>query len=311
MKKTIFAGVLCLALALAGCTGGTSSVSGDTAAAAPGASGGTAAASAESFDPARMINVITREDGSGTRGAFIELFGIEEKGDNGSKADRTTKEAAVAKATDVMLTSVAGDEYAIGYVSLGSMNDSVKALEIDGVQATAENVKSGTYQVARPFNIATKGEPAGVARDFIDYIMSAEGQQIVEESGYITVNGSASPFAGAKPEGKIVVAGSSSVAPVMEKLAEAYQAVNSGAAIEIQQSDSTAGMTAAMEGTCDIGMASRELKDAETAALTSTAIANDGIAVIVSRENPLAGLTASNVKDIFTGAATTWDAVKE
>lgn len=311
MKKKIFTGALCFAVALtlAGC-GAASSASGDTAAAAPGSSDGTATASAENFDAARMINVISREDGSGTRGAFIELFGIEEKGSDGSKADRTTKEATVAKATDVMLTSVAGDKYSIGYVSLGSMNDSVKALEIDSAQATAENIKSGVYKVARPFNIATKGEPTGVAKDFIDYIMSAEGQQIVEDNGYITVNDSAAPFAGTKPQGKIVVAGSSSVAPVMEKLAEAYQALNSGAAVEIQQSDSTAGMTAAMEGTCDIGMASRELKDAETASLTAVSIANDGIAVIVSQDNPFTGLTASNVKDIYTGAATTWDAVK-
>lgn len=310
MKKKIFTGALCFAMALtlAGCGGAASSASGDTAGVVPGVADG--AASAENFDAARMINVISREDGSGTRGAFIELFGIEEKGSDGSKADKTTKEAAVAKATDVMLTSVAGDKYSIGYVSLGSMNDSVKALEIDGAQATAENIKSGVYKVARPFNIATKGEPTGVARDFIDYIMSAEGQQIVEDNGYITVNDSAAPFAGTKPEGKIVVAGSSSVAPVMEKLAEAYQALNSGAAIEIQQSDSTAGMTAAMEGTCHIGMASRELKDAEAASLTAVSIANDGIAVIVSRDNPLTGLTASNVKDIYTGAATTWDAVK-
>lgn len=280
---------LAAALAMAGCAG---------------------QASAGGFDAGRMINVISREDGSGTRGAFIELFGIMEKREDGTKTDNTTKEAAVAKAADVMLTSVAMDEHAIGYVSLGSMNDTVKALKIDGVQASAENVESGAYKAARPFNIATKGGPTGLAKDFIDYIMSAEGQQVVEENGYVKAAGRAGPFAGIMPGGKIVVAGSSSVAPVMEKLAEAYKALNSGAVIEIQQSDSTAGMTGVMDGTCDIGMASRELKEDEASVLTAAMIANDGIAVIVSPKNPLAGLTSAGVKDIYTGAAAAWKAVQ-
>lgn len=324
MNNKFFAGVMALlaVIGMAGCGGsGTSS---ETPAAIPSeqasaASGDTSAAAAPApqsseaandFDSARMINVVSREDGSGTRGAFIELFGIQEKKEDGSKVDNTTKEATIAKATDVMMATVSGDEYAIGYISLGSMNDSVKALEIDGAAATAENVKSGTYKIARPFNIATKGEPTGLAKDFIGFIMSAEGQQVVENSGYIKVNDSAESFAGDKPEGKIVVAGSSSVTPVMEKLAEAYQALNTGATIEIQQSDSTAGMTAAMDGTCDIGMASRELKDSETEALKGLAIANDGIAVVVSPGNPLTGMTSANIKDIYTGAVTTWDAVR-
>lgn len=324
MNNKFFAGVMALlaVIGMAGCGGsGTSS---ETPAASPSeqasaASGDTSAAAAPTsqsseaandFDSARMINVVSREDGSGTREAFIELFGIQEKKEDGSKVDNTTKEATIAKATDVMMATVSGDEYAIGYISLGSMNDSVKALEIDGAAATAENVKSGAYKIARPFNIATKGEPTGLAKDFIGFIMSAEGQQVVEDSGYIKMDDSAEPFAGDKPEGKIVVAGSSSVTPVMEKLAEAYQALNTGATIEIQQSDSTAGMTAAMDGTCDIGMASRKLKDSETEALKGLAIANDGIAVVVSPGNPLTGMTSANIKDIYTGAVTIWDAVR-
>ena len=253
-----------------------------------------------------MITVVSREDGSGTRGAFIELMEIQEKNADGSKVDKTTKEAVIVNKTDIMLTSVAGDEYAIGYVSLGSLNDSVKALAIDGAEATAANVKNGSYKVARPFNIVTKGEASGLAKEFIDFIMSAEGQQVVEKSGYIKVDDNAPAFAGTNPSGKISVAGSSSVAPVMEKLREAYLAINPNASIEVQQSDSTAGMTAAMEGTCDIGMASRELKEAEAAVLTPLAIANDGIAVIVSPQNPATGMTKEQVKAVFTGEAELW-----
>lgn len=310
MVQKFFAGALALmtAVSLAGCGG---SAEGDAGAAAPASrtDNTISGAAASDFDATRMINVITREDGSGTRGAFVELFGIEEKGDDGTKTDRTTKEAAVARATDVMMATVAGDEYAVGYISLGSMNDTVKALEIDGAAASGESIKSGAYKIARPFNIATKGAPTGLAADFIDYIMSAEGQQVIEDNGYIKAADGAAPFAGTKPAGKIVVAGSSSVTPVMEKLSEAYRALNSAATIEIQQSDSTAGMTGVLDGTCDIGMASRELKDTETAELTGLAIANDGIAVVVSPNNPVNGLTSAQIKDIYTGAITTWDAL--
>ena len=264
------------------------------------------------FDNSEYINVVSREDGSGTRGAFIELFGVEEKNDAGEKIDNTTDEAIITNSTDVMLTTVAGDEYSIGYVSLGSLNDSVKAVSIDGAEATVDNIKSGDYTIARPFNIATKGTPSDVAQDFINFIMSADGQAVISDNKYIPVDDGAAAFESNGASGKIVVAGSSSVTPVMEKLKEAYAAVNSGAEIEIQESDSTTGMTAAMDGTCDIGMASRELKDSETeGGLTETVIAMDGIAVIVNNDNPTTDLSKDTVKGIYTGEITSWDGVTE
>lgn len=262
---------------------------------------------AESFDKTNDISVISREEGSGTRGAFIELFGVEEKDSSGNKVDRTTDEADVVSKTGVVLTSVAGDPYSIGYVSLGSLNDSVKAVKIDGVEATAENIKNDTYKIARPFNIATKGTVSEVAQDFIDYILSADGQNVIEDNGYIKVDESAASYSGSKPSGKVVVAGSSSVTPVMEKLKEAYQKVNPNATIEVQQSDSTTGMQSTIDGTCDIGMASRDLKDSELASLTPTAIAIDGIAVIVNKENTTDDLTSAMVKSIYVGDVTTWE----
>ncbi len=256
------------------------------------------------------ITVVSREDGSGTRGAFIELFGIEEKNDAGEKIDNTTDTAEITNSTAVMMTTVAGNDNAIGYVSLGSLNDSVKALSIDGVEASAENIKNGTYAVARPFNIATGKEVSEVTQDFINFILSKEGQAVVEENGYIS-QGNAGAFESTQAEGKIVVAGSSSVTPVMEKLKEAYLAINPNATIEVQQSDSTTGMTSAMEGMCDIGMASRELKDSELAAgLNPTVIAMDGIAVVVNHNNAVDNLTSEQVKEIFTGALTDWSAAQ-
>lgn len=259
---------------------------------------------------AEDINVISREDGSGTRGAFIELFGIEQKDEEGNKVDYTTDNADITNSTSVMMTSVAGNPAAIGYISLGSLNETVKALEIDGVAASVENVKSGDYKVVRPFNIATKAEVSEAAQAFIDFIMSAEGQAVVEENGYIAVVENAPAFAGSEVSGKVVVAGSSSVTPVMEKLSEAYKAVNPNAEIEIQQSDSTAGMTSTVDGVCDIGMASRELKDSELeAGLTPTVIAQDGIAVIVSNDNAVTSLTSDQVRAIYMGEVTTWEEV--
>ena len=255
-----------------------------------------------SSDP---ITVVSREDGSGTRGAFIELFGVEEKDADGNKVDNTTEEAEITNNTAVMMSTVAGNVDAIGYISLGSLNDSVKAAKIDGVEATAENIKSGEYKVSRPFNIATNGEVSDVAQDFIDYILSPEGQAVVEENGYIAVDSTEAEST--QPEGKVVVAGSSSVTPVMEKLKEAYAEVKPNAEIEIQQSDSTTGMTSAIDGICDIGMASRDLKDEELeAGLTATTIANDGIAIIVNNDNPTDDLTADQVKSIYVGEVTTW-----
>ena len=282
----------------------------DAAATADAADTTSEAAQAENadFDHTSAIAVYSREDGSGTRGAFIELFGVEEKDESGEKVDNTTEEAIITNSTDVMLTSVAGDTYAIGYVSLGSLNDTVKAVKIDGAEATVENIKSGTYKIARPFNIATKGEVGEAAQDFINYIMSGDGQKVISDNGYIG-DDSAAAFESNGAEGKVVVGGSSSVSPVMEKLIEAYKAVNANVEIELQTSDSTTGMTGAADGTLDIGMASRELKDSETEeGLTATKLAMDGIAVIVNQENPVEDLSSDTVKGIFTGGTTTWDA---
>jgi ABC-type phosphate transport system, periplasmic component len=252
------------------------------------------------------ITVVSREGGSGTRGAFIELFGIEEKNEAGEKVDNTTEEADISNSTAVMMTTVAGDEAAIGYISLGSLNDTVKALNIDGAEASVENIKSGTYKISRPFNIATGKNVTETAQDFINFILSAEGQAVVESAGYISsVDGKA--FDGGKTTGKIIVAGSSSVTPVMEKLKEAYAAINPNVDIEVQQSDSTTGMNSAIDGICDIGMASRELKDSEKeAGLTPTVIAIDGIAVVVNNNNSVNELTSDNIKSIFTGETTQW-----
>lgn len=266
---------------------------------------------ASDFDANEYISVVSREDGSGTRGAFVELFGVEEKDADGNKIDNTTEEANITNSTEVMLTTVAGNDYAIGYVSLGSLNDTVKAVKIDGAEASVENIKNGSYTIQRPFNIATNGTVSDVAQDFINYIMSADGQKVIEDNGYISVDDAAEAFTTSGAEGKIVIAGSSSVTPVMEKLVEAYKAVNTGAEIEIQESDSTTGMTAAIDGTCDIGMASRELKDSETeAGLTATSIALDGIAVIVNQNNPVEDLSTDTVKGIYVGDITEWSAVQ-
>lgn len=282
-------------LGVAGCAGGNG-------AAATGGSDGSSA----STSPSGQISVYSREDGSGTRGAFIELFGIEEKDANGDKVDMTTPSAAITNSTSVMMTSVSGDENGIGYISLGSLNDTVKALSIDGAEATAENVKNGEYKVSRPFNIVTKDGVSDVAQDFIDYIMSAEGQKVVEDNGCISVADNAGSYTASGKSGKIVIAGSSSVTPVMEKLSEAYKALNPDVTIEVNQSDSTTGVNMAAEGTCDIGMVSRELKDSESN-VKATVIAQDGIAVIVNPGSSLDNLTSDQVKGIYTGELTTWE----
>ena len=302
MKKrlamAVSAAVLALGLfGLFGCAG-----NGD------GASGATDGGASASTSPSGEVSVYSREDGSGTRGAFIELFGIEEKDANGDKVDLTTPTAAITNSTSVMMTSVAGDANAIGYISLGSLNNTVKALSIDGAEATAENVKSGTYKVARPFNIVTKDGVSDVAQDFIDYIMSSDGQKVVEENGCISVADNADSYKASGKSGKIVIAGSSSVTPVMEKLAEEYKALNPDVAIEVNQSDSTTGVNMATEGTCDIGMVSRELKDSESG-VKATVIAQDGIAVIVNPDASIDELTSDQVKGIYTGELTTWEDV--
>ena len=252
------------------------------------------------------ITVVSREEGSGTRGAFIELVGIESKDANGEKVDNTTNQAIVTNSTAVMLQTVTGDTAAIGYASLGALDGNSKPLEIDGVAPSIDTIKSGEYKIARPFNIVTKDSISEAAQDFISFIMSSDGQAVVEKSGYIPVDTKAAYQAKTK-SGKVVVAGSSSVNPVMEKLKEAYQAVNPDVTVEIQQSDSSTGVTSAIEGSADIGMASRELKDSESSAgVSATPIAIDGIAVIVNKENPLSGLTVQEVQDIYTGKEAEW-----
>ena len=275
----------------------------------------TAAASvfaAPKFNSKKSISVLSREDGSGTRGAFIELFGVEQKNSSGKKVDYTTDEAAITNSTSVMLTSVAGDNYSIGYVSLGSLNDSVKALKIDGVQATIDNIKNGSYKISRPFNIAVKANISAAAQDFVNFIMSDQGQKIVENNKYISVDtNSAKGFkSSSKASGKIVVAVSSSVSPVMEKLIEGYKSVNPNVKIELQTSDSTTGITNAASGTCDIGMASRSLKETEKSkGLKEITIAIDGIAVVVNKSNPLDNANKNTVRDIYTGKIRKWNEI--
>lgn len=302
LKKSaaIILSIACVAGSLIGCGG--SSNSGSSASSNSSATSGQSAL--------KKITVVSREDGSGTRGAFIELFGIEEKDASGKKIDNTTEDANITNSTEVMMQTVAGNPAAIGYTSLGALNSSVKALKVDGAEATVANVKSGSYKVTRPFNIATKESVSEAATDFINYILSAEGQKVVEDKGYIS-EGNKGAFKSNGASGKVVVGGSSSVTPVMEKLIEAYKKVNANVTIELQQSDSTTGMTQAGDGTVDIGMASRELKDSEKSkGLKGTKIAIDGIAVIVNKDNSLDSITSEQVKSIFTGKVTDWSQVK-
>ena len=265
----------------------------------------------ESSDSGVSINVVSREDGSGTRGAFVELFGVEQEDENGETVDMTTESASITNSTAVMMTTVAGDANAIGYISLGSLDDSVKAVKIDGAEATVDNVKSGDYKVSRPFNVVTNSntELSDVAQDFMNFILSSDGQAVVAEEGYIPLDGGEA-YTASNLSGTVTVAGSSSVTPVMEKLAEAYQALNPDVTIEVNQSDSTIGVTSAIEGACDLGMASRDLKDSETSeGAQATVIATDGIAVIVNPESAVEDLTSDQVKQIFTGEITSWSEI--
>ena len=261
------------------------------------------------FDAGKKITVVTREDGSGTRDAFTELTGVLVK-DGDTKTDNTAVSAVTINNTEAVITNVKDNAYAIGYISLGSLNDSVTAVKVNGIDATAENVKSGDYAISRPFNIAYKGELSEVAQDFVTFVLSADGQKVVSDEGYVTVSEN-NAYNGTKPSGKISIAGSSSVSPVMEKLAEAYRAVHTNAKIEIQTSDSSAGMQSATEGTCDIGMASRELKDEEASSLTSQTIAKDGIAVIVNKKNTYTDLTMEQIKSIYTGETENWSDISK
>lgn len=293
MKRTFALSLAALMLlgALAGC--GSSNTSGSD--------------QSDSTEPTKMtgtIDVVSREDGSGTRGAFVELLKITDADDN----DATVSSAEIANSTAVAMSTVAGDQKAIGYISLGSLSSAVKAVKVDGAEATAENVKAGTYQVSRPFNIAYQESTlTDLGKDFLSFIMSSDGQKIINDNGYIAIDDAAPAYTGSGMSGQLSVAGSTSVSPLMEKLAEAYKVINPDVSIEIQQTGSTAGMTSAMEGACDIGMASRELKDSESAVLTSEVIAKDGIAVIVNNENPIDELTSEQIQQIYLGTITTWD----
>lgn len=306
--KKILAAAAAMALtgALAACGGTAADTTSDTQAAD---NIGNTSAAASNFKADSDIAVISREDGSGTRGAFVELFGVEQKNDAGEKIDYTIDTAAITQSTGVMKTSVSQNEYAIGYISLGALDDTVKALDIDGAEATVDNIKNGSYKISRPFNIVTTANISPLAQDFIDFIMSADGQAVIEGEKYIPVS-DAPAYSGTKQSGTVTVAGSSSVTPVMEKLKEAYTAVNPDVTVEINQSDSTTGVNSAVDGICDIGMASRELKDSEIEkGALNTVIAMDGITVIVSNDNPVHELTADEVKDIYTGNITTWESL--
>lgn len=307
MKKTkkllgiVLASTLALAL-LVGCDNSKNdrdpSSSGQPATSPPASS---------DFDTSSEITVISREDGSGTRGAFVELMGILDADEN----DATYTAAEITNSTSVMMTTVAGNASAIGYVSLGSLNDSVKAVTVDGTVCTVENIKDGSYSVARPFNIATKDGLSDVAQDFINFILSAEGQSIINKEGYISIDDNAVKYAGSGMSGKLTLGGSTSVAPVMEVLGEAYKIHNPDVELEIQQTGSGAGMTAAIEGAVDIGMASREVKDSEKErGLTETTIAMDGIAVIVNQANPITGLSSAQIQQIYLGEITVWSDVQ-
>ena len=275
--------------------------------------GGSDADTAQQAETSSAISVISREDGSGTRGAFVELFGVEQKNEAGEKEDMTTEEASITNSTSVMMTTVAGNVNAIGYISLGSLNDTVKAVNIDGVAPSVDAIKDGSYKISRPFNVVpTVAGLTPEAQDFMNYIMSADGQAVVEENGYIASVDNAEAYTGGNMSGKVIVAGSSSVTPVMEKLKEAYVALNPDMTVEVQMSDSSTGVTSAIDGTCDLGMASRELKDSETEkGAVSTAIALDGIAVIVNNDAAITDLTAEQVKDIYTGVVTDWSQLNE
>ncbi|WP_455268478.1 substrate-binding domain-containing protein [Ruminococcus sp.] len=253
------------------------------------------------------ITVISREDGSGTRGAFIELTGIEEKDADGNKTDNTKKDALICKSTDVVLTQVSGDKNAIGYISFGSLNDTVKALKVEGVEPSTATIESGDYKIVRPFNIAVKDGLSDAAQDFENYILSSDGQDIIEKAGYIKIDKSAAAYASNNASGKVVVSGSSSVTPVMEKLAEAYQKVNTNVTVDVQQSDSSTGIKDAINGTSDIGMASRDISDDELSqGIKSVTIAQDAIAVIVNKDNAVDDITMDEIKAIYTGSKTTW-----
>ena len=310
ITASVLSAAMLASLAACGSAPASSEASSAEVSSAEASSVEAAAPAADAFDSAQDIAVFTREDGSGTRGAFIELTGVEQKDADGKKVDMTTEAAAVQSSTNGVMTAVANDATAIGYISLGSLNDTVKAVTVDGVKAGADTVKDGSYTLARPFNIVTNGDATDpVAVDFIAYCLSADGQALATDKGYIGSEGEA--FTSAQPAGKIVVGGSTSVAPLMEKLVEAYKTVNPNAEIEHLTTDSTTGVSGALDGSYTIGLASRDLKDSEKeAGAKATVLAMDGIAVVVNPENPVENLTVDQIKSIYVGEVTTWDEVE-
>lgn len=256
----------------------------------------TETANAEDYD----FSVVSREDGSGTRGAFIELVGLEEEVD-GNKEDMTTQDAIVQNSTNGVMQTVSQDANAIGYISLGSLNDTVKAVKIEGVEATEENIVNGTYKISRPFNLAYKeAELNDLAKDFLKFCLSEDAQKLTLDEGYVPIQDKETYEAG-KVSGTLTVAGSTSVTPLMQKMAEKYQELNPDAKIEIQSTGSSAGIEAVMDGAADIAMASRELKDEEKSELAVEVIATDGIAVVVNPESKVEDLTIDELKQIFKG----------
>lgn len=253
-----------------------------------------------------QITVISREEGSGTRDAFTELAGIVDE----NKTDQTTDTAEITNSTSVMMSTVSGNEKAIGYVSLGSLSDEVKAVSLNGVAPSTETVKDGSYLLQRPFNIAyIDGSLSDVAKDFLSYIMSSQAAQIIDKEGYISMDTTQS-YTATNISGTVTLAGSTSVAPLMNVLADEYEALNPNVKIEIQESGSTAGIQSATEGAVDIAMSSRALKDDELKTLKPQQIALDGIAVIVNKANKIDNITTDKIKQIYTGEITAWDDVK-
>lgn len=252
------------------------------------------------------ITVISREDGSGTRDAFTELMEIIDEQGN----DATVDTAEITNSTSVMMSTVNGNANAIGYVSLGSLSDEVKALSLDGVAPSTQTVKDGSYKLQRPFNIAyNETSLSDAAKDFIRYIMSTQAAEVINEEGYIAMD-TAEDYKASGLSGTVTLAGSTSVAPLMNVLADKYEILNPNVKIEIQESGSSAGIQSAIEGAVNIAMSSRNLKDEESKVLASKKIALDGIAVIVNSSNGLNNITSAHLKDIYTGKVTKWEEVK-
>ncbi|MFU2163732.1 substrate-binding domain-containing protein [Streptococcus pluranimalium] len=251
------------------------------------------------------IEVVSREDGSGTRGAFNDIVGILEKS-NGKEIDHTVKTAIIQNNTEGVISSVSGNTAAVGYVSLGSLNDKVKALDVEGVKASSETVLDGEYKLQRPFNIVWSNELSELGQDFISYIHSEKGQKVVTDNKFVEAKTSKVPYNGGSKSGKLLIVGSTSVVPLMEKLVEAYQKENPGVVIDITANGSSAGITAAQEKTADIGMVSRELTPEESKTLKHDSIALDGIALIVNKANKRDTIGMTDIKDIFTGKVSQW-----